>query len=99
MSPLRKIANAIRRLWNQMLDSSGSYAGCVSCGRKVINVTLVDEVKGREVPGETYCWECWYGCPVLVNCDHIELPRPLIDMPWREANEVVRGLIAERQAA
>jgi hypothetical protein len=74
-------------------------AGCCGCGQSVVNVAIVDDLKGREVPGETYCWDCWYARPILVNFDHIELPRPLVDVPWREADQVVRDLIAERQAA
>lgn len=88
-----------------LIGATEGVAGCCGCGEPVINVALVDLVKGREVPGETWCWDCWgkpcTGMPwaYLAELDHIELPRPLVEVPWREADQVVRDLIAERQVS
>jgi hypothetical protein len=79
-----------------LIGATEGVAGCCGCGGPVINVTLVDAIRDQDVPGEGYCWECWYARPSLSECDHIELPGPLVNVHWREADKVVRDLIAER---
>lgn len=82
-----------------LIGATEDVAGCCGCGGPVINVTMIDDIRDQEVPGETYCWDCWYARPILAECDHIELPGPLINVHWREADRVVRDLIAERAEA
>ncbi len=103
---LRKLRALAVDLWRTVVTQDGpwNYAGCCGCGENVVNAVLVDSDNGRLVPGEGWCWSCWsrpcVGMPwqQLAELDHIELPRPLVMVPWREADRIVSALIAEREA-
>jgi hypothetical protein len=96
--PLFVAARWLRDWAMYLIGATEGPATCCGCRGRVINVARVDEnLLGKQTPGEAYCWECWYARPIL--CDHIELPRPIVDTSWREADRIVSGLIADRERA